>query len=154
MLPMNYKEVGQGNFDEMMQESFLKAHKLASEYNQKVEITASIVILPPDVRTPTTGNHKFSVQIKEPKYTSANYTTVLSGGLPVSDGRTEGDALQFNMFHKQVDPFNELCKNIDNLAMERNAMDIVEKEPVINPEVTTVQDELNDLNGSINKNEY
>lgn len=97
-VPMHYTEVGENNFDQMMQEAFIKAHRIASEYNQKVEIAASIQVFPPDVRTPSSGNVSFSVQLKEPKYTSQRFTTALVGGLPVQDGKNVAVAEQYNMF--------------------------------------------------------
>lgn len=96
--PLNYTEIARGEFNRMVQEAFLKAHKIASEYNQKVAVSAEIVVFPPDPRVPTSGNIQFSVQLKEPRYTSQRFTTALSGGLPVSEGRNMEEAETYDMF--------------------------------------------------------
>ena len=96
--PMHYTEIASGGFNQMMQSAFLKSHKLASEYNQVVEVIASIKIYPPDMRVPNSGNLAFSVQLKEPKYVSQKFTTALVGGMPVKTGRDMADAEQYGLF--------------------------------------------------------
>ena len=111
--PMKYSDVGKGYFDKMLQESFLKAHKLASEYNQRVEVVAKITIFPPDPMMPSTGNHSFEVQVKEPKYVSTRFTTSLFGGLPISDGKNLSEASQVNLFNQRVD-----VQEVDNESID------------------------------------
>jgi hypothetical protein len=98
--PMQYSDIANGNFDQMLQGAFLKAHKMANEYNQKVEVVASIQVFPPDPRVPNSGNVSFSVQLKEPKYVSQKFTTALVGGVPVNDGKNAAEAEQYNMFDR------------------------------------------------------
>ena len=106
--PMQYTEIAEGNFHKMMQEAFLKAHKLASEYGQKVEVSANIAVFPPDPRSPQNGNLNFSVQLKEPKYTSQRYVTALVGGMPVQDGKNQAEAEQYDMFEIKENVTNKL----------------------------------------------
>lgn len=98
--PMKYFEIAQGNFDSMMQELFIKGHRMASEFNQKVELSATINIFPPDPRVRESGNVSFSVQLKEPKYTSQKFTTALVGGIPVNEGKSREEAENYNLFDK------------------------------------------------------
>jgi len=105
--PMSYKEVGQGNYNKMMEQAFHKAHKLASEYGQRVEVCSKITVFPPDPRIPTSGNHMFEVQVKEPKYVSTRFTTKLHGGLPISDGASLAEATQLNIFATESETCDE-----------------------------------------------
>jgi len=66
--PMEFTAIGNGNYAKMMQQNFLKASAIASQYNQKVEIVSKITIFPPDPRMPEFGNLTFSVQLKEQPY--------------------------------------------------------------------------------------
>ena len=96
--PLHYTDIAKGNFDCMMQELFIKGHKMAAEFNQKVELNATISIFPPDPRMRNSGNIQFSVQLKEPKYTSVKFTTALIGGLPVNEGIDAAEAEQYSVF--------------------------------------------------------
>lgn len=100
--PMSYRSIGQGHFDEMMEQTFLKAHRLAFENNTKVEVVSKITIFPPDVRFPNSGQHQFEVQLKEPKYVSQRFTAALQCGIPLQDGDNIDDANQYNLFSRDV----------------------------------------------------
>lgn len=106
-LPLQYNDIAQGEFDKMMQQAFLKAHRVAAEYNQKVEITGKISVYPPDPRMPTNGNVSFSVKIKEPEYTSQRFTTALSGGIPINEGRTVAEAETMDLFDVEMQDATE-----------------------------------------------
>lgn len=113
---MKYSDVGGGHFDEMMQQNFVKAHKIASEYGQKVELVAQISIFAPDPRVPNAANHSFSVQLKEPKYVSMKFTTRLVGGVPISDGKNLAEASQLNIFD-EIKP--EVINGTQNIGEPR-----------------------------------
>jgi len=94
MQPLRYTEIGRGHFDARMHVDFLRAHRIASEQDQKVELTAKITVYPPDPQARDAGNVSYEVQLREPKYQSHRFTTMLNGGMPGSDGKTTADSLQ------------------------------------------------------------
>lgn len=94
---LKFYEVGKGKLAQQVQEAFLRAHKVMFETGEKVRVVLGIDVLPPEGDAPEYGNIAWDVEVKAPKKKSIKHITVLSGGLPVSDGTDVAQALQYEM---------------------------------------------------------